>query len=746
MTFPSFSIIINTLDRESKLKETLDSLKWLKYDGNFEVIVVNGPSQDGTADLLSKWETEIKIENCDKKNLSKSRNIGICSANGDIVVFIDDDAIPEPEWLSDLSKSYNDPQVGAAGGFVFNQTGYEYQKTFEILDRWGDGYGLDKATPHLSFPKSILVPHLLGCNCSFRKSALIEIGGFDEEYEYFLDETDVIFRIVDAGYLVAQLPNAFVHHKFAPSNMRNEKSVFRYRYPIIKNKIYFQIKHASDFFSEESILEKRNFLLQNQKEDIAHCFSNGLITKEDVDRFNIDYKNAERVGIKRGYEGTRDIDLINEEKIKIYERTFKKYKGIVKTNYKTIVLISRYYKPTSEGGIATFTNNLGESLALEGNIVHVITESHDINRVDFENGVWVHRILLNEKVRTSFAEKNKVPPNIWNWSACALEETKRICTHRKIDIVEAPIWDCEGIAFLEQKDWPILTSLHTTLKHWLDYYPLETHPMEWIENHLYPLINIERLMMLNCDGVRANSQAIISEIEKRYDFEFPKSKLILIPHGIGDLTSLNYDLTPKQTYISAQSEIIVLFVGRLESRKGIDTLLKAIPMILDIQTNMRFRIIGENEILNSSGSNYMKDFINNKNIKKYLNKVSFEGKVSEKELYEAYSNCDIFVAPSKFESFGLVFLEAMRFAKPVIGCDTGGIPEVVSDKVNGFIIETNNSNQLAESILALSSDNEMRTEMGKKSFEIFNNKFTSKIMACKSEEFYEDTINLFNNK
>ena len=56
------------------------------------------------------------------------------------------------------------------------------------------------------------MPHLLGCNCSFRKSALIEIGGFDEEYEYFLDETDVIFRIVDAGYLVAQLPNAFVHH------------------------------------------------------------------------------------------------------------------------------------------------------------------------------------------------------------------------------------------------------------------------------------------------------------------------------------------------------------------------------------------------------------------------------------------------------------------------------------------------------------------------------------------------------
>ena len=124
---PTFSIVINTLNRATLLAKTLDSLRWLKYRGAFEVIVVNGPSTDHSQEVIDAWLPSIRAARCEVANLSVSRNIGICMARGDIVAFIDDDAIPEPEWLAQLAQAYDSPLVGAAGGLVFDQTGYSYQ-------------------------------------------------------------------------------------------------------------------------------------------------------------------------------------------------------------------------------------------------------------------------------------------------------------------------------------------------------------------------------------------------------------------------------------------------------------------------------------------------------------------------------------------------------------------------------------------------------------------------------------------
>ena len=93
------SIVVNTLNREKLLKNTLDSFQYLDYP-NFEVIVVNGPSTDSTEELLQSRSDKIKAARCPEANLSMSRNIGIAVASGEFVAFIDDDAIPEPEWLT----------------------------------------------------------------------------------------------------------------------------------------------------------------------------------------------------------------------------------------------------------------------------------------------------------------------------------------------------------------------------------------------------------------------------------------------------------------------------------------------------------------------------------------------------------------------------------------------------------------------------------------------------------------------
>src|SRR5262252_2283436 len=94
---PSVSIIINTDGRAASLRNTLTSLGYLRYP-RFEVVVVAGPTDDGTRAMLKAWQDRIKIENCPRRNLSESRNIGIATSSAEILAFLDDDALPEPEW------------------------------------------------------------------------------------------------------------------------------------------------------------------------------------------------------------------------------------------------------------------------------------------------------------------------------------------------------------------------------------------------------------------------------------------------------------------------------------------------------------------------------------------------------------------------------------------------------------------------------------------------------------------------
>ena len=130
----SVSVVINTYDRAFCIGNTLDALLNLHYS-NFEIIVVNGPSKDATAEVLSEYPS-IRVERCPESNLSMSRNIGIRAAAGEIIAFIDDDGIPEPEWLDRLVVGFDDPEVAGVGGPVYNDSGYEYQGQYRIIIFW----------------------------------------------------------------------------------------------------------------------------------------------------------------------------------------------------------------------------------------------------------------------------------------------------------------------------------------------------------------------------------------------------------------------------------------------------------------------------------------------------------------------------------------------------------------------------------------------------------------------------------
>jgi glycosyltransferase involved in cell wall biosynthesis len=103
--------------------------------------------------------------------------------------------------------------------------------------------------------------------------------------------------------------------------------------------------------------------------------------------------------------------------------------------------------------------------------------------------------------------------------------------------------------------------------------------------------------------------------------------------------------------------------------------------------------------------------------------VRFTGRIEPSELPFFYSACDVFVVPSVLEAFGLATVEATACGKPVIGTDVGGIPDTITDGLNGFLVKPRDPEVLAEKISVLLKDSGLRERMGKASREIADKRF-----------------------
>ncbi len=175
-------------------------------------------------------------------------------------------------------------------------------------------------------------------------------------------------------------------------------------------------------------------------------------------------------------------------------------------------------------------------------------------------------------------------------------------------------------------------------------------------------------------------------------------KLTVIPHGI---------LMPAVPIEAELQQKFVLYAGRFESRKGTDTLLKAIPLVLERKPDCCFILAGGGEKAEIWRKEFLKqhDFADSR--------VSFLGRVLKDELEILYRECRFFVSPALYESFGMTYLEAMRHGKPVIGCrKSGGAEEVIGDA--GLLIPPGDAEALADAIIMLWSDQNLHKSLSLK--------------------------------
>jgi glycosyltransferase involved in cell wall biosynthesis len=183
----------------------------------------------------------------------------------------------------------------------------------------------------------------------------------------------------------------------------------------------------------------------------------------------------------------------------------------------------------------------------------------------------------------------------------------------------------------------------------------------------------------------------------------------IIPHGLVERPDGEQVLRARR---SEQRPYVVLFVGRLEPRKGIEYVLKTIPQVLEQVPDTCFVIVGQDSPTAPGGRLWQEHFRQTCAIH-HQQAVSFAGFVPGEELRRFYQHCDVFIAPSLYESFGLIHLEAMSWGAPVVAFRTAATPEVVIGGETGILIEPGNVEGLAQAIVRLLSDFELRREMGR---------------------------------
>ena len=294
-----------------------------------------------------------------------------------------------------------------------------------------------------------------------------------------------------------------------------------------------------------------------------------------------------------------------------------------------------------------------------------------------------------------------------------------------IDILHIPVhWYNQITPFVLNREIKKVLTLH-------DLTPILFPEMHTRETNLTWKSSLKfiknRTNVMICDSISTKNDCIKL-------LNIPEKRLRVIP------LSADEQYKPlknkKQIHDELKSEYkidtpFILFVGTLEKRKNVPTLLKSFYKLKKCKIEHKLVIVG------GKGWKYTKifDLIEEFNLK---GDVIFTDYVSDEYLVKFYNAADLFVYPSLYEGFGLPPLEAMACGCPVITSNTSSLPEVVGDA--GIMIDPNDIDSLTESMHKILTDNELRKEMSRKSLERAG-MFSWKKTAKETWDVYEDVLN-----
>ena len=200
VSLPFISVVVCTYNGSATIRDCMEGLARLDYP-TFEVIVINDGSTDHSASIIQEYP--VRLISTANQGLSSARNRGLQEARGEIIAYIDDDAYPDPHWLHYLAFAYAHTDHAGIGGP--NIAPYDDGPIATAVANAPGG------PIHVMLTDDI-AEHIPGCNMSFRKDALLAVGGFDPVYRSAGDDVDLCWRIQHTGRTIGFHPSAVVWH------------------------------------------------------------------------------------------------------------------------------------------------------------------------------------------------------------------------------------------------------------------------------------------------------------------------------------------------------------------------------------------------------------------------------------------------------------------------------------------------------------------------------------------------------
>jgi GT2 family glycosyltransferase len=204
------SLVICTRNRAAQLKRCLTRVAAVRSSANWELVVVNNDSSDVTADVISDFAKSASFPVVQTyepvPGLGRAHNAGLSVSHGRIIAFIDDDCYPASDYVENVLKVFKDPTIGFAGGRITLYASDDYPITIK-----------DSPAPQF-FPPCSLIPagELHGANMMFRRQAIAEIGGFDNDFGpgalFNCEDIDAFARASLAGWWGMYSPEPVVAH------------------------------------------------------------------------------------------------------------------------------------------------------------------------------------------------------------------------------------------------------------------------------------------------------------------------------------------------------------------------------------------------------------------------------------------------------------------------------------------------------------------------------------------------------
>jgi glycosyltransferase involved in cell wall biosynthesis len=370
-----------------------------------------------------------------------------------------------------------------------------------------------------------------------------------------------------------------------------------------------------------------------------------------------------------------------------------------------------YPSSQSGGGVGSQVRALARAMVHAGHQVSVVVlgkPNGSTRDVEEDDGIEIHRVFPGNL--HWYAHRI---PWLGQWLTLPLRELeyswavykclRRLLRQKSLDIIEATETSAFFVAHLVRQQ-PLVVRLHGEQYTFHKYTP--GLPMT-VGLRLSRIL--QRSALRRASFLISPSQAHAQEIKQELGGE-----------GFSIGTILNsIDLNQTQPGIDAATDqCTVLFVGRLERRKGVPVLLAAARSVIKEHPSVQFVLAGASHPTLPQVE--IDALIRDYDLESHVNQT---GHLSSEDLARLYRKASVCILPSYYETFGLAALEAMAYGKPVIATQAGGLAEVVEDGKTGLLVPPDDADALARAMIELLNNPTTRTEMGKAGYERARAKF-----------------------